>query len=76
MPDNLPSDHLCARLSAEGIKAPNHNRRSLRYILLKALDAIPPDSRTTDELAEMVLTLARQGFFTGKAANDDNPVSD
>jgi hypothetical protein len=74
--EGFPSENLRAALLAEGIDARLHGVLSLRMLITRSLNCPAPQHRTVDQLAEMVLTLSRQGFLVARYINGGHRLGD
>ena len=60
MPAMLPSEPMRSALAAIGISPEKHERRTLRSLIHEKTGAPPPDHRTADELARMLLDIEKK----------------
>jgi hypothetical protein len=59
MPTSLPCKEMRAALEAIGIEWERHERRALRSLIHERTGMPPPDHRSADELAAMLLELEK-----------------
>ena len=60
--EEAPSETLALALREAGVPLPI-TRERLRELIVRSVGALPPHDRTTDELAQAVLGLARVGML-------------